>query len=82
MDADGAVGFTAAAEQAAQREIQFDGFGVDLGGFEKGLDGLVRLLVEEKIQAAKIGARQGARFAQQVLEINPRGDPAKDEKDG
>jgi hypothetical protein len=81
MDADGAVGFTAPAKQAAQREMQLDGLRIDARRFDEGLDGLVRLLVEEEVQALEIGSRQGARLFQQLLDVDAGGGPAESEKD-
>lgn len=60
--------------------MQFQGFRIQPRSFEEGLDGLVRLFVEQEIQAAEIGSRQGAGLPHQMLDINPRGDPAHDEK--
>ena len=77
MHPDRPVGFAAAAEQATQSEMQIDRFRIDLGRLEECLDGPIRLLVEQKVQPLEIGAGQGARFAQQVLEVDPRGDPAE-----
>jgi hypothetical protein len=36
-----------------KREMQFDRLRIDLGNLEEGVDGLVRLLVEQEIQALK-----------------------------
>jgi hypothetical protein len=82
MDADGAVGFAAAAKQAAQREMQLDGLRIDARRFDEGLDGLVGLLVEQEVQALEIGARQGARLFQQMLDVDARRDPAEPKKTG
>jgi hypothetical protein len=45
---DGAVGLPATAKQAAERKVEFDGLRIDFDGFNKSLDGAVRLLVEQK----------------------------------
>ena len=42
--------------------------------------GLVRLLVQQEVEAAKIGQRQRARLAQQMLDVDARGDPAEREE--
>ena len=81
MHADRAVGFAPTPEQAAQGEVQFDGLRIDLGGLQEGFDGLVRLLVEEEVEALEIGARQSARFLQQMIEIDARGHPAEGKED-
>jgi hypothetical protein len=54
VQADGAIDFTAAAEQVAQRDLGLEGFLVQLGDVQEQLDGLVRLLVEQVVQAAEI----------------------------
>src|SRR5438105_14939806 len=64
MHADGAVELALAPEETSQRKMQIDGLRIDLHHFDERLDGLVRLLVEQEIQAAKIRERQCARFAQ------------------
>ena len=77
---DGAVDFALPPEQAAQREVQVDRLRVDLDHFDERLDRLVRLLVQQEIEAAEIRQRQRARFAQQVLDVDARGDPSQREK--
>ena len=51
---DGALHLAAAPEQAAQREVQFGRLGIELGDLDKGVDGSVRLFIEQEIQPAKI----------------------------
>src|SRR5690606_3544304 len=58
MDTDRAIGLTAAAEQAAEGEVQLDGLWIDAHRLDEGVDGLVRLLVEQEVEAAQVGARQ------------------------
>ena len=58
MHAQRAIHFTAAAEQATQRKVQLYGLRVDLDHLDKGLDCLILLLIEQKIQSLKIGVRQ------------------------
>jgi hypothetical protein len=53
VHADRAVVLAAAAEQAAEREVQLDRLGVDLHHLDEGLDRLVGLLVEQEIEALK-----------------------------
>ena len=60
VHADRALGFAAAAKQAAQREVQLDRLRIDLDHFDEGLDRLVRLFVEQEIEPLEIGARQRA----------------------
>ena len=52
--------FAAAPEQTAQREVQFDGLRIDLYHFDKRLDRLVGLLIEQEVQPLEIRARQRA----------------------
>lgn len=77
VHADGALHFAAAAKQAAERKVQLGGFRIEFGDFDKGIDGPVRLLVEQKIQAAEIRVRQRARLAQHLAEIKARRQPAQ-----
>src|SRR6185295_19313222 len=69
-----------AAEKAAQREVQVDRLWIDLDHLDEGLDRLVRLLVQQKIEAAKVRQRQRPRFAQQVLDVDPCRHPAQAEE--
>ncbi len=80
VHADRTVRLTTAAEQAAQREVHLDGFGINPRRLDEGFDSLVRLLIEQEIEALEIRAWQRARLVNQLLDVNPRGDPAEDEK--
>jgi hypothetical protein len=82
MHADRAVRFAAATEQIAQREMQFDRFRVELDHFDKRVNRLVRLFVEQKIQSADIRTRQVGALGQQRLEVVARSHPAERERDG
>jgi hypothetical protein len=53
---------------------------IDLGDFEEEFDGLVRLLVEQEIQALEIGTRQGPRFMDNLPHVHTGGSPAHGEK--
>ena len=77
VHADRSVGFAATTEQVAQGEMQLDRFRIDFRCLEKRLDGAIGLFVEQEIETLEIGTGQCARFAQQVLEIDARGDPAQ-----
>jgi hypothetical protein len=79
VHADRALDLPLAAKQRTQREMQVDRLRVDLDHFDEGLDGLVRLLVQQEIEAAEIGERQRARLAQQVFDIDACGNPAQQE---
>ena len=80
VHADGAFGLAAPAEQVAECEVQFDRLGIDLGHFEEGIDGLVRLLVEQEVETLKIGARQGARFMHHLPDVETGRRPAQPEE--
>ena len=80
VHADRAVDLALAPEQAAQREVQVDRLRVDLDHLDERLDRLVGLLVQQEIEAAEIRQRQRARLAQQVLDVDARGDPAQREE--
>ena len=62
--------------------MQFQRVGVQTGNLQKGLYGLVRLFVEQKIQAPEIRRRQRARFLHHLTDIDARGQPAQCEKHG
>ena len=60
--------------------VPFHTIRIYLDNLDERVNRLVRLLVEKKIQAAKIGTRQGLRLRHQMTDINPRRGPAKTEK--
>ena len=80
VHADRALGFAAAPKQTAQRKVQFDGFRIDLDHFDECLDRLVRLFIEQEIEAFEIGARQRAGFGHQVPDVDARREPAEPEE--
>ena len=82
VHADGTFDFTAAAKQAAESEMQFHGFRIGAHDFDKGLDRLVLLFVEKKVQPPEIGSRQAAGLGLQMLDVNPCGQPAEAEEQG
>src|SRR5690349_19112950 len=82
MNTDGAVGLAAPAKQIAEREMQLDRFRVQLDDFDKRIDGLIRLLVQQKIEAAKIRPRQVGALGKQRLQVVACRDPAERERHG
>src|SRR5260221_534933 len=80
MHADRALDFPAPAEQRAEREMQLYCLRLDLDHLVERLDRLVRLLVEQEIEALEIRGRQRARFRHQIFDIDSRGEPAEREK--
>ena len=77
---DRAVDLALPAKQVAEREVQVDRLRIDLDDLDERFDGLVGLLVEQEIQAAKIRQRQRPRFPQQMLDVDARRDPAETEE--
>ena len=75
-----ALDLALAPEKAAEREMQVDRLRIDLDDFDERLDRLVRLLVQQEVEPAKVRQRQRPRLAQQVLDVDPRGDPAQPEE--
>src|SRR2546427_1454386 len=74
------LGLAAAAEQAPQGEVQLDRLRIDLDHLDKDLDRLVGLLVQQKIEALEIRARQLPRFREQLLDVDSRREPAQPEE--
>ena len=54
VDANRTVDFAATAEQAAEREMRFDGLVVDPNHLQEVLQGLIGLFVEQEVQAFQI----------------------------
>ncbi|MNJ80193.1 hypothetical protein D3C77_784840 [compost metagenome] len=69
MDPHGAVVFAAAAKQVAQRKVQFGRIGVVLHGLDEGIDGLVQLFVEQKVQALEVGLGSAAAFRAHLARV-------------
>src|SRR5438046_7107217 len=82
MHADRSINLALPAKQRTQREVQIDRLRIDFDDFNERFDRLVGLLVQEKIETAKIRQRQSARLAQQMLDIDARGNPAQRKKYG
>jgi len=78
----GAVVITAAAKQIAERKMQLGGVGVVLHGLDEGIDGLVVLLVEQVVQAAKVGLGCAPVFQPQLAQIEARRQPAQRKRGG
>ena len=79
VQADRAVDLAAAAEQMAERDLRLEGFLVELRDVQEQLDRLVRLLVEQVVQAAEIGRRQVADLALAMqLAAASTDDPARE----
>ena len=77
----GPVDLALPPEQAPECEMQVDRLRVDLDDLDERLDGLVRLLVQQKVESPKIRQRQRSRFAQQMLDVDPRRGPSQREKE-
>ena len=81
VHAHGTLVFAAAAKQVAQREVQFRGVGVVLHRLDEGVDGLVLLLVQQEVQAAKVGLGRLPVLDAQLAQVQARGQPAQHEGD-
>src|SRR3954452_10470752 len=80
MHADGAVVFAAAAEEAAEREMEIYRLRVDLHHLDEGLDRLVGLLVQQEVEALEIRTRQRARLGDDLADVDARRHPAEAEE--
>jgi hypothetical protein len=80
MDANRPVGLATTAKQIAEGEVKFDGFRIELDHVNEGIDRLVRLLVEQKIQALEIGIGQMSRLTNLRPGIDARCEPAQRKK--
>ena len=66
MDAHGAVVFAAPAKQVAQGKVQLRRIWVALHCFNKGVNGLVLLLVEQEVEPLEVGLGYAAVFKTQL----------------
>ena len=80
MHAYRAIDLALPAEKVAEGEMQIDRLRIDFDDLDERLDRLIRLLVQKKIEPAKIRERQRARFTQEMLNVDARRDPAQSEK--
>ena len=80
MHPDGPLHLATPAEQAAQREVQLDRLRIDFHHFDERFDGLVGLLVDEKVQPLEVGRGQRARLGEKLLDVDPRRQPAQGEE--
>src|SRR5438132_5973152 len=80
VHADRAIDLALAPKQVTQGKMQIDGLRIDFDDLDERLDRLVRLLVQKKVETAKIRQRQRPRLTQQMLDIDARGNPTKREK--
>ena len=78
VHANGPVGLAPTPEQRTQRKMQFAGLGLDANHVDEGIDGLVGLLVEQQVHAAKVGIAQRCRLVVQTF-LAARGQPAQSE---
>ena len=72
VDANRALVLAATAEQVAEREVQIGGVGVLLDCFDEGVDRLVVLLVEQKVQALVVDRGRIAPFPPPLPQVEPR----------
>ena len=67
----------AAAKQVTQREMQLRRVGVTLDRFDEGINGLVLLFIQQKIQAFEVGLGCLVVFDPQLAHIESRSQPAQ-----
>ena len=83
MNTDGAFDFPAAPKQIPECQVGLDRVAVDFEHFHEGIDRLVRLLVQQVVQPAKI---HGPGLADTLALVDtctaPRGEPAGGRRDG
>ena len=77
-----ALVLAAAAEEVAQRKVQFGGVRVALYRLNKGVNGLVLLLVQQEIESLEIGLGGLAVFNPQLAQVKPRCQPAEYKNNG
>ena len=80
VHADRAIDLALPSEKIAEREVQVDGLWVDFHDLDERFDRLVRLLVEQEVESSEVGQGQRARLAQQMRDVDARGDPAQREE--
>jgi hypothetical protein len=71
VHAHGPLVFTTPAKQVAQCEVQIAGVGVLLNGLDEGVNGLVVLFVEQKIQPLEVGLGV-SRWSPRIWRISSR----------
>ena len=66
-----------AAEQIAQREVQFGSVWIPLNRFNEGVNRLVLLLIQQVVQTFEIGFGVAAVFQSKLSQVKPRGQPTQ-----
>ena len=79
VQADGAFDFAAPAQQVAKDDIGFDRIGVQVDHIDEQVDGLVRLLVEQVVDALEVMAWN--RLGLMTLHVASRRPPAGQRRD-
>ncbi len=79
---DRSLGLAAPPEQAAECEMQLDGLRVDPDDLGERLDRLVGLLVQQEVEPGEVGARDPARFGDELLDVDAGGKPPEPEEHG
>jgi hypothetical protein len=78
---DGSLYFPASPKQATQGEMQLDRLGIDFDYFDERLNGLVRLLVDQKVKASKVRGGKSAGLGQELLDVDACREPTQTEED-
>ena len=82
MHPHGAVVLATAAKQIAQGKVQLGRVRVVLHGLNKGINGLVLLLVEQVVQPFEVGLGGALAFQAHLAPIHARGQPAQHKGQG
>lgn len=82
MDTHRTVVLPTAPKEIPQGKVQLGGIGVVLHGLNEGIDGLILLLVEQKIQALKVGFGRLSILQAHLAHIHARCQPAQRKSQG
>ena len=77
MDTHSAFVFAAPPKQVTQSKVKLRGVRVVLNSFNEGVNRLILLLVEQKIQTSKVSLWRLPVFNPQLAQINAGGQPAE-----
>ena len=69
--------FPAPAKEVAQRKVQFGGVRIVLYSFYEGVNGLILLLIEKKVEALEISFGRAPVFDAHLAHIQARGQPTQ-----
>src|SRR5581483_597594 len=82
VHADRSIDLAAAAKEIAERQVRLDRVAVELGELQEHFDGLVRLLVEQIIEAAEVaGGKLTDADTPRTLAAAPADEPARERRE-